>query len=116
MYGPQIAALKLAIQKFVRPNRVKERYYIGDEAKFSSDGRSPAGVPLSLNGVSILQYSPYAGSDGGCPEARARIFEEINDDPPIDRRWAANVPSIKRDGAACKNQRHNLSRSLLINN
>lgn len=109
MYDAQIAALKTALQKYVRPNSVTVVPYIGADDAFVETGdpnylRSPAGVPHTLNGVSILQYSPYAGTDkNGCPEARARVWTEINTKPSVDRKWGSTVSGLsKRDGAACK--------------
>jgi hypothetical protein len=109
MYAQQIGALQTAIQKYVRPNSVTIRPYIGVDEEFTPltgrDGErtSPAGVPYTLNGVSILQYSPFAGSSTThCPEARARVWEETNPVAAADRKWAANVALNKRDATACK--------------
>ncbi|KAF3770871.1 hypothetical protein M406DRAFT_67232 [Cryphonectria parasitica EP155] len=106
MYTDQIQQLQLAMQKYVRRNTVTIRPYIGAEDAFTDNGsgekRSPAGVPDWLNGVSILQYSPYAGtSSKGCPEARARVWEEINTSPAVDRSWPASVGGSSKRDAAC---------------
>jgi hypothetical protein len=103
-YTDHIAALQEAIQKSITTTSVTIRTYIGDKSTFNEaiPPRNPAGVPILLNGVSILQYSPYAGEDEhGCPVARARVFEEVNQIPAVDRKWPA-VGLNKRDGAACK--------------
>ena len=103
-YADHVAALQEAIQKSITTTSVTIRTYIGDTSTFNdaTPSRNPAGVPIWLNGVSILQYSPYAGEDdNGCPIARARIFEELNRVPAVDRKWPA-VGLNKRDGAACK--------------
>jgi hypothetical protein len=116
MYPDQINALKIALRKYVRPNTLEVRLYIGDVSAFTeaNDYYSPAGVPNTLNGVTIIQYSPYAGDSDGCqPIARARVWEEVNSTPAIDRTWAANVNGInKRDGAACMWRRQLLGRNL----
>jgi hypothetical protein len=106
MYGDQISALTTALRKYVRPNSITVRTYIGDKNLFTGNPpTSPAGVPKTLNGVSIVQYSPFAGYSTGktsCPEARARVWEELNTTPAIDRKWANVAGLSKRDAAACK--------------
>ena len=42
-----------------------------------------ANVPKALNGVSIFQYSPYAG-DKMVVRKRARTWEELNPIPAVD--------------------------------
>lgn len=112
LYKTHIDALITAIRKYVRPNDVEVQTYIGADDQFTpSDAddwtrRSPAGVPYALNGVSIVQYSPYAGdTKENCHEARARVFGEINPEPAIDRKWASTAAGLsKRDGAACRSR------------
>ncbi|TVY39833.1 hypothetical protein LSUB1_G002573 [Lachnellula subtilissima] len=103
-YQDKISALTTAIRKYVRPNTITVRTYIGDSSTFTGNPAvSPAGVPKTLNGVTIMQYSPYAGkSNKGCPEARARVWEELDTSPAVDRKWASTLAGLKkRDGAAC---------------
>lgn len=106
MYEEQITALQAALKRYVRYNKVVVRPYIGDDSTFPEPGdRSTAGVPNNLNGVSIVLFSPYAGtSEKGVPEARAMVWSEVNKEAAIDRKWEVCLGGAnnKRDGAACK--------------
>lgn len=111
MYSDHIAALRVALQKFVRPNTVNIYNYIGADNMFlpltGDEGvrrsPAPADVPYTLNGVSIIQYSPFAGTSvAGCQQARARVWAEIDAVPTIDRTWPSNAGMVKRDDGSCK--------------
>jgi len=106
MYKDQINALKVALQKYVRPKSISVRPYIGNDKAFTAPNYySPAGVPYDLNGVSIILFSPYAGqSKNGLPVARAQVWSEVNSKPDVDRVWEVCMKGTnnKRDDAACK--------------
>lgn len=101
-YPEQISALKAALESSIHATSVTIRTY---DPQLSGKPKAEAGVPEVLAGLSILQYSPNAlVDDNGCALAQARIYEEVNDVPPINRTWPALSTVNKRDGAACKSK------------
>lgn len=109
MYKTKIEILQRAIQKMVRPNTITIRTYLGDP-RYWKETPEPT-IPEYLDGISILQYSPFAGYDGKgtstCNQvARARVLEQTNPKPAVDRKWTPidniqALPKAKRDDA-CK--------------
>lgn len=103
MYPGQISALKAALESSIHATSVTTRIY--DPELKGEPKVNAAGIPEALAGLSILQYSPNAlVDDNGCALAQARIYEEVNDVPPINRTWPATSAANKRDGAACKSK------------
>ena len=76
LYESKIALLRDMLQRELSPAKLTTHTYVGVPS-----GTGQTKVPLDINGVSIVQYTPYQGDDGCNQIAAVKIWVELKADP-----------------------------------
>ena len=97
-YADKIKALENALKQALPTRRVTTKTYIGDFDYIT--------VPADLNGASIVQYTPYQGTNGKGTDpcnrmAAVKVWAELATSPVIIKQWTplADQQLAKRDDA-----------------
>ena len=74
------------LQRELSPAKLTTHTYVGVPS-----GTGQTKVPLDINGVSIVQYTPYQGDDGCNQIAAVKIWVELKADP-VRKRLLNQMP------------------------